>query len=208
MKKQIISHTVLFLLLSCLCINEMRAENYVVTWYNNANITIAGKKIRKGMQFSDLAPINFNWANGGDAFEVVETKSKKELCVCYESFTKKHAHNLQEFVAMGTRGNSNIHYSEEVFPLRKQLLFEAFSENDPALKAIAIWYDGENEIITPISYTKDHKYFIIDIKIYGSIPPRNIKLTIREINEKINWVNDVYKDIDIIYIPRKIKNSR
>lgn len=208
MKNNVITNAVLFLCFSLFCVSEIKADNYIVTWYNNANITIAGKRIHKKMSLSELDPIQFNWTNGGDAFEVVETKSKREICVCYENFVKRHAHNLQQYIAMGTRGNSHEHYSKTSYPLRKSLLFEAFSENDPKLKAYAIWYDGDKEIITPISYSKDHKHFIVDLKIYGDLPPRNVKLTIRETNDEINWINDVYKDIDIIYIPRKIKNSR
>ena len=183
------------------------ADEYVVIWSNSSNVYLNNKQIKKGTIISEIDPIKFNWPSGKDAFEVKNKNTGERIRVFYKKFLESKARNLAEYKAMGARGGNKEYYLNNDYFLVDYLHFEAYSNNDSEFKAQAVWYDGEEEIVTNISYTSDRKFFVIDKKIFGKRKPRDIRLTIREVNPKLNWVNEVYKDINIIYIPKKSKKK-
>ena len=96
------------------------------------------------------------------------------------------------------------HYSEVDHYLTDTLQFSASTIFEPNIRCEAVWTKGKKKIITPINRTKDGKYYIITTDIYKDKKPCDIKLSIREIDDDLNWVNMVYQNIPIIYIPYQL----
>ena len=91
------------------------------------------------------------------------------------------------------------------FSAGPSMLFE-----DVLKEAQASFLDYENsgmskKIITPIERTTDGKFYVISLEVYKDEQPCDIRLGIRERNDALNWVNNIYQDIPIIYIPKSIE---
>lgn len=185
---------------------------YRILHVNTPTIRIGHKILRKGDIFYDSDTIFWIKDNRHKMdVETVKAPHKKYILTHHEfkKYEKEGVKTIFDFIKiqhLGTRGVNarKEHYSEVDHYLTDTLQFSASTIFEPNIRCEAVWTKGKKKIITPINRTKDGKYYIITTDIYKDKKPCDIKLSIREIDDDLNWVNMVYQNIPIIYIPYQL----
>ena len=189
---------------------------------NCKSIIFGNHKIHQGNVVSDDQVIH--WTNSKQRIIVKNTTTQQEYKIDRYCLKDKNVKTLKEIINnhlytnmednrvlirdehLGKRGTLQAtHYSNYEYLLMDTLHFEAFGNADHRMKSEAVWYNQQGEnIVTSISRTPDGRFYIVTPAIYHGEKPQDVKLTIREVNSEQNWVNHVYKDISIVYIPQYI----
>lgn len=187
-------------------------ELYKITFLNTKTIKIGNKVLKCGDKFYDNQIVH--WTDLRQMMRVVKADGKncpefKMTKHGFQKYESKNVKTLFDYLTqenyLGTRSLENRprHYSEFDHYLVDTLLFPA-RNSDNTLRMEAVWNLNGKEIVTPIKTTEDKQFYIISLDIYGKKKPRDIKLGIREVNEDLGWIDQVYRDIPIIFIPKKL----
>ena len=107
---------------------------------------------------------------------------------------KEHQYKctFEELLAYGKRLCATEEFNQEVFSVK-------FPDDGDA-----VWMNGKKDVVTPIKRTPDDRFYIVSTAVFGNQKAQDIKLTIRERSKDNSWVNNVYQNIPIIYIPKKL----
>lgn len=207
-------------ILMCLCVivstmlyaGGKKPVKYRIISVNTPSIRIGHKVMKKGDVFNDTDTIY--WIKDirhkivaetvkapYDRYEFVHNDFKK-----YQKEGVKSVFDFFQVQQLGTRGINaqRKHYSEFDHYLSDTLLFSATTPYESDIRCEAVWSIGKKAIVTPVKRTPDGKFYIITLEIFKGKKPRNIKLSIREIDENLEWVNMVYQNIPIMYIPHHL----
>jgi hypothetical protein len=179
---------------------------------NTPTIRIGHRVMKKGDVFYDTDTIH--WIKDIRHRIVAETVEKPcdRFLFVHNDFKKyqkegvKTVFDFFKVQQLGIRGINvhRRHYSEVDHYLTDTLQFAA-PPYEANIRCEAVWTNGKKIIVTPISRTADGKFYIVTPEIYKGKKPCDIKLSIREIDEELNWVNMVYQNIPIIYIPKQLR---
>lgn len=182
---------------------------YRIISVNTPTIRIGQKVMKKGDVFYDTDTIH--WIKDIRHRIVAEAVGKPDdrFIFVHNDFKKyqkegvKTVFDFFKVQQLGIRGINvqRRHYSEIDHYLTDTLQFAATTPYEPNIRCEAVWMNGKKKIVTPINRTSDGKFYIVTPEIYKDKEPCDIKLSIREIDEELNWVNMVYQNIPIIYIP-------
>lgn len=173
---------------------------------NCTSIKVGKKTLKKGDFFESWQTIH--WNNGRQMVLVIDEKGHKSR-LTHKGFLKhKVSTPEQYFIAeqsLGTRGYSSNsdNYTRHDYYLTPHksdtLLFPVKQKIDSDMRIEAVWKDEKGyEIVTPLTMTKDGRYFIVSPKIWKSRKPQDIKLTIRETSNDGSWTDNIYQDIHIV----------
>lgn len=200
----------LFILLMCsVPTSAKEPELYKITFLNTKRIKIGDYTLHCGDVFSDNQTIF--WTDARQMMRVVKAnvKNSPEVTITKHGFRKYESKGVKSLIDylmqehfLGTRdvGRQMLHYSEYDHYLADTLLFPVRNAN-PALRVEAVWLHKGKEVVTPVKMTEDKQFYIISVDVYGKKKPRDIKLGIRVVNDELEWINQEYRDIPIIYIP-------
>lgn len=190
------------------------AERYTIVFLNTPSVKIGGNLLKLGDSFDDQEIIS--WTDNDKQMMKVKDGKGRVYKITRRGFKKYEKGNasiksLAEFLIheqyLGTRDkDSRKHYTEQEFYLTDTLHFQTFSEKINCMGTEAVWYKDGKEITTPITRTVDGLFYVVSLSIYKDEVPCDIKLGIREYNDALNWVNNIYQDIPIIYIPKSIED--
>lgn len=200
------------LLMNTVHTSAKEPELYKITFLNTKSIKIGDRILHRGDVFSDNQTIY--WTDARQMMRVVKANVKyspEETITKYgfRKYESKGVQSLLDYLTqehfLGTRDivKQTRHYSEYDHYLADTLLFPVRNAN-PALRVEAVWLHKGKEIVTPIKMTEDKRFYIISLEVYGKKKPRDIKLGIREVNDELEWMNQVYRDIPIVYIPYEL----
>lgn len=146
------------------------------------------------------------WSNGRQWFYA--KRNGIEYKVTSRGFKKYQVNSMNLYLSkyLGHKGTGDVHYSEKEYYLlgsADTLLFETKGRLNPGVKVIAKWDGGKQTYEIPLEKTIDNLHYLVTTNIYKDISPRpeHIKLSIRE--EEEGWVDNVYTNINIIYLPDK-----
>ena len=184
---------------------EVHAKKYQIKkLWNCKSIVIGEKKMKEGDYFSD--GLTIHWTNSRQMMEIIEVPSGKITKIAKKGFDDHKAKSLWDFFtsvnSAGHRSFTNGHYyTENYYYLADSLHIPTMENADPNTISEAIWeYNGE-QIVTPIQRTNDGKFYIITQAIYKNKEPGDVNLIIREREDGLDWINNVYQGIPITYIP-------
>lgn len=195
--------------------NEQRARRFkVVELYNCKSIQIGQKKLKENDEFNGGETIH--WTHALQMIKFQELKDGKIIPPIYKrtghDFELQKANSIIDLltkeISLGHRSTSNNeqYYADVPHYLADSLHIPTKNMAWEEHVAEAIWnLDDGTEVITPITRTPDGKFYVITPAIYKTHTPRDIKLSIREHDVHNNYINNVYRDYPIIYIPRKLK---
>jgi len=182
------------------------AKEYRIRKMWNCNKLKIGDKIKKeGDTFHDEMVIH--WTNARQLMEVQDTSTGVVFKVAQKGFEKNKVKTLFELLTKeNSTGHRSISYGEKYYTDKDYYLADSLHFpviNVPNSNTIleAIWDCKGKKIVTTIVLTEDNKFYIITPAIYGKKKPRDILLNIRERETGHNWINNVYQDIPITYIP-------
>ena len=185
-----------------------QSDRYRIIFLNCQAIKIGNAKKRVGDEFNGDQKIW--WTNSRQFMKIRNIKTSREYKLTCNGF-KKHGNpkSLSDFLIqerfLVSRGNSYAtHYTQQDFYLVDTLQFETFNSADPEMVMEAVWMNGKKEVVTPIKRTPDDRFYIVSTAVFGNQKAQDIKLTIRERSKDNSWVNNVYQNIPIIYIPKKL----
>lgn len=196
--------------------NREKDKLYIITFLNTKTIQIGDRQLRKGDTFYSGQTIHWKKDNRHTMRVRVIGKDGKphgeEITCNREGFCKykqKGLLSLFDYLtqerSLGTRGKQERkdHYSYKTHYLIDTLMLPT-KATSVVLPAEAIWKHHDKEIITPISRSHDGRFYVISLDIYANCKPRDIKLSIRERDAEIEWINFVYRDIPIMFIPSSL----
>lgn len=202
----------LFLMLTSVAIG-VKAEQYTILFLNTPRIKIGEKWLKQGDSFDNKDIIY--WTNNDKQMMKVKDNSGKVYKISRRGFLAYEKNgtsikSLSDFLMheqyLGTRGDElQKYYTEQEYYLVDTLHFQTFSEKNDNMRIEAVWMKGDKKIITPIERTADGKFYVISLEVYKDEQPCDMRLGIRERNDALNWVNNIYQDIPIIYIPKSIE---
>ena len=205
MKKRLF--TVLLLLFCCYISPATHAEQYkIIELFNCSSIKIGNRILKENSVFDGGETIY--WKSSAEAMRVEDGSGVKRV-YSKKGFEKYKATSLINFLTKekGLAGRSlkgnNFHYRNRVFCLADSLHFRVKQEPDSILIAEAVWNADNKQVVTKIQRTKDNLFYIITPEIFGDQMPRDILLNIRERDEDYQYIDNVYRGIQIIYIPLK-----
>lgn len=185
-----------------------QSDRYRIEFLNCQAIKIGNVMKRVGDEFNGNQRIY--WTNSRQFMKVRHVKTLREYKLTCHGFKKyDNPKSLSDFLvqerSLGSRGNaSSTHYTQQDHYLIDTLLFEAYNGTDPKMITEAVWMSGKQEIVTPIIRTPDDKFYIVSTAVFGIKKAQDIKLTIRERSNDNSWINNVYQNIPIIHIPKKL----
>ncbi len=195
-----------------LCIPAVSfSKNYRILFLNTNSIRIGNKVLHEQDVFSDTEEIH--WKDLRQMMEVqnVSNPSEKHTLTKHGFIEckKDGVKSLLDFIKVQSLGTRNTeggkkHYSEIYHYLVDTLMFPTTTREDSSIRCEAAWIKGKKEIVTPVKRSPDGRFYIISLDIYKGKKPCDINLDIREVNEQIKWVNNVYKGIPIVYIPKRL----
>lgn len=208
-KFEIIALIVLFMAMGM----SMRAEQYTIVFLNTPGINVGGKYLKQGDSFDNKE--NIYWSKNDKQLMKVKDERGKMYKItrrAFLSYEKKGVSikSLSDFLMheqyLGTRDERiQKHYTEQEFYLVDSLHFQTFGEKLADTNEEAFWLNGDEVVVSPIKRTSDGRFFVVDLGIFKDYEPRDVKLGIRERNDNLNWVNNVYQGINIIFIPKSLK---
>jgi len=182
------------------------AKEYRIRKMWNCNKLKIGDKIKKtGDTFNDEMVIH--WTNARQLMEVQDTSNGVVFKVAQKGFEKNKVKTLLELLtkenSMGHRSFTfgEKYYTEKDYYLADSLHIPVIDIPDSNTILEAFWVCNGEKVITPIRLTEDGKFYIITPAVYGKKSPRDILLNIREREKGQDWINNVYQDIPITYIP-------
>lgn len=192
----------------------VKAEEYTILFLNTPRIKIGEKWLKQGDSFDNKDIIY--WTNNDKQMMKVKDGNGKVYKLSRRGFLAYEKNStsiksLSDFLLheqyLGTRGDeSKKYYTEQEFYLVDTLHFQTFNERKiDNMITEAVWMKGDKKIITPIERTADGKYYVISLEVYKDEQPCDMRLGIRERNDALNWVNNIYQDIPIIFIPKSIE---
>lgn len=200
---------ILLLALHCI-LPSLNAQNYcIVKLWNCKSIQIGNKKLKKGDIFNGRATIQ--WSNARQLIEVKEVNKNQVYKITGLGFQKHNAKSLSELLfnqkSLGHRSftDGEKYYQDNDYFLADSLHIPTLGESSKTSVAEAKWEYEEKEIITRIEKTADGKFYIITPAIFADKVPQDVMLNIQERDTELDWINNVYYNIPIMYIPKKIK---
>lgn len=208
MWKKIIS--IVFLLSCTFLLPTANAQEYkIIDLVNCSSIKIGKRVLYEEDKFNFGEPVY--WKSADEAMRLKSNAGEIRM-FAQEGFIKYKAKSLKDFLAkekgLAGRGvfNGTVHYRDRDYYLVDSLHFKARNSQDSTLIAEAVWShkDGQ-QMVTRIQRTEDGKYYVITPEILGNHPQHSILLSIRERDEDYDYIDNVYRDIPIIFIPRKDK---
>lgn len=187
------------------CMLSANAQEYtIIKMSAPQRIKIGGVWKYKDSKFDGKS--NIEWYSNQQWFKA--TRADKLYKVTCRGFKEIQGKSLNAFIEryLGHKGVDDLHYSKKEFYLLGDvdtLLFETMGRTEPDMKIIASWSSDNHTIEIPIKKTKDNLHYCISTDIYKGVRPipEHVKLSIRE--EKENWIDNVYTDINIYYLPEK-----
>lgn len=201
---------VLFVLFLCFS-SVLFSKNYRIVTLNTYSIKIGNRMLHEQDVFSDTEEIH--WKDLRQMMEVqnVDNPSEKHTLTKhgFMEYKKEGVKTLSGFIkiqSLGTRdlNSGKKHYSEIYHYLVDTLMFPTTTREDASIRCEAVWVKGKNQMVTPLKRSPDGKFYIISLDIFKGTKPCDINLDIREVNDQINWINNVYKCIPIVYIPKRL----
>lgn len=201
---------VLFVMLLCIP-SILFAKKYRIIFLNTNSIKIGNRFLHEQDVFNDNEEIH--WTDLRQKMEVENVNNPSEQHTLtkhgfleYKDEGVKSLLDLIKVQSLGTRdmNGGQKHYSEIYHYLTDTLMFPTTTRVDPSIRCEAVWIKGKKEIVTPVKRSQDGRFYIISLDIYKGKKPCDINLDIREVNEQIKWVNNVYKGIPIVYIPKRL----
>ena len=195
------------------CLN-VKADDFVIEFMNTPSIKIGDKAMKKGDKFNSSQPIY--WTDDRQILKVKDRKGKiykitRRGFLVMEKNRNSKIRSLADFLQkeqyLGSRSDSKQyrHYTEEEFYLLDSLHFKAYNSPSPNISAEAYWFYNGKEVATPLKRTPDNAYYVVELGVFKDKSPQDIRLSIRETNSQIDWVNTVYSDIPIVFIPQILK---
>lgn len=185
------------------------AQEYVIVrLWNCKSINIGGKNLKKGDRFHGKSTIK--WVNARQLIEVKELHTNKVIKVTGMGFEKQNVTNLSDMLirqnSLGHRSfnNRELYYKNTDYYLTDSLHIPTLNPVSSTNIAEAVWQNNGKEVVTPISRTTDGKFYIITPKIYGNHAPQDVLIDIRERSTEIDWENNIYSEIAIKFIPKKL----
>ena len=208
MWKKIIS--IVFLLSCTFLLPTANAQEYkIIDLVNCSSIKIGKRVLYEEDIFNFGEPVY--WKSADEAMRLMSNAGEIRM-FAQEGFIKYKVKSLKDFLAkekgLAGRGvfNGTVNYRDRDYYLVDSLHFKARNNLDSTLIAEAVWSlkDGQ-QMVTRIQRTEDGKYYVITPEIFGDHPQHSTLLSIRERDEDYDYIDNVYRDIPIIFIPRKDK---
>lgn len=191
--------------------NAQEDEEYKIIDLVNCNSIRIGKQVLyEEDTFKYGEPVY--WKSADEAIRLRNMSSGEERMFAQDGFVKYKVKSLKDFLAkeksLAGRGapQGTAYYHNRNYYLVDSLHFKASDDRDSTLIAEAVWgHENGQQIVTRIQRTEDGKYYVVTPEIFGDQPQRSIQLSIRERDEDYDYIDNVYRNITIIYIPRKDK---
>ena len=208
MWKKIVS--IVFLLFCTFLLPATNAQEYkIIDLVNCSSIKIGKQVLYEEDKFNYGEPVY--WKSADEAMRLKSNTGEIRM-FAQDGFVKYKVKSLKEFLAkensLAGRGaiKGTVHYRNRDYYLVDSLHFKANDDMDSTLIVEAIWsYADGQQKVTRIQRTEDSKYYVVTPEIFGNHPQHRILLSIRERDEDYDYIDNVYRDIPIIYIPRKYK---
>ncbi|MBR3079384.1 MAG: hypothetical protein IKH01_06160 [Prevotella sp.] len=184
----------------------VNAKKYRILELINCNSIKIGKRVLKEQSVFDDRDTIY-WKSSSEAMRVIDSFGVKRV-YAEKGFVKYKVASLAAFLTkekgLAGRGRSQgpVHYRNRDYYLVDSLHFKANTEQDTTLVTEAMWSSDDKQVITRIQRTEDGKFYVITPEIFGDQTPRDILLNIRERDEDYEYIDNVYKAIPVIYIPR------
>ena len=204
---------VLFMQSSCMLSQSQTFQ--IVNLICAKSVQIGTKKMKEGDQFDGKEVIY--WTNGRqllEAVEIVNGKSSGEIYkVSKKGFEKYNVKTLSDYwFKVKDLGHRSVadnyrHYRDDYIYLIDTLNIPTRGNSEQDVVIEAVWEYNDTPVVTPIMRTSDGKHYIVTTSIYAEYIPQDVYLTIRERNTRINFINTVYSNIPIIFIPAKLKKK-
>ena len=209
MWKKIVS--IVFLLFCTFLLPNANAQEYkIVDLVNCSSIRIGNRVLCEEDSFYYGEPVY--WKSADEAMRLENSKTGEKRMFAQDGFVKYKVKSLKDFLAkeriLAGRGalKGTTYYRDQNYYLVDSLHFKANDNMDSTLIVEAIWsYGHGRQEVTRIQRTEDGKYYVVTPEIFGDHPQHSILLSIRERDEDYDYIDNVYRDIPIIYIPRKDK---
>lgn len=204
-KNKIILFALLGLMVSLYVCAE--SERYQITYiHNHKYLIVDNKQLTVGDQFDSNMEIKWEPRQFVRVKKVGSTK-QEEYTLTQLGFTKNESKTLAEYLVkentLYTRSLSDDNnYSSKSYYLADSIHISALSDPNDDIVAESVWKVSENEsVVVRLERTPDGKYYIITPSIYGKKDPCDIKIDIRERALSFDWIDNVYHDLFILYMP-------
>lgn len=190
--------------------NAQEDEKYKIIDLVNCNSIRIGKRVLcEEDTFNYGEPVY--WKSADEAMRL-ESKTGQKRMFAQDGFVKYKVKSLKDFLAkeksLAGRGalKETAYYRNRNYYLVDSLHFKVSDDMDSTLIAEAIWSQANGQqTVTRIKKTEDGKYYVVTPEIFEGQPQHSIQLSIRERDEDYDYIDNVYRSLPIIYIPRKDK---
>lgn len=183
------------------------SDRYQITYiHNHKYLLVDDKQLSVGDQFDDDKEIKWEPRQFVRVKKVGSTK-QEEYTLTQLGFSKNESKSVAEYLVkentLYTRGASEgKNYSSKSFYLADSIHLPALSDPNDDIVAESVWkYSKDESVVVRLERTPDGKYYIITPSIYGKKEPCDIKIDIRERALSFDWIDNVYHDLSILYMP-------
>lgn len=199
------------LIIGC-CISEaLFADRYKVLFVNSKNITINGRRVKKGLIFDDKSAIV--WGSDKQAMKVLNLTNNRVYIIPAKYYDEKQSTSLWEYLKSGFQKINHLStYGLEIgsrFDDRRLLLdtIHIELENKPGRGSqyFAIVHQDGQRISIPLKCTKDSGALIIRSKDLWSLSNNVVSLDIVEKNREESDEVILCGNLMLEILPLKIK---